>query len=421
MCSTVPRVGRPMVCMAALGTLAGIYDLNAIAVVLVHLEGLWHLSAAAVSLLAGAPLAGMVVGALGAGLLADRFGRRGLLVVDFAAFLVAAIFSALAPNYASLLGWRFVMGLGIGADFAIVFPYLAEELRPGERGKVMALVLWIGDLGQVLAYLTGSLFVDWGPDGFRLVLGFGAVLALATLISRRALPESRAWRNRRLPAVGAIVRRLRARRELRSFTGSGVLWFLHQTSGQGLTLYLPFLLARTWGVGASQSGTLALLTKLLSIAAGLLTVWLIDRWGRRPLQATGFLGRGAFLLGLAALLFSGARTGPLLSMALLAPALAFGAMGPDKTTVITTTERLPTEIRASGQGLAEVIGRLGGLAGVLLFGWLSALHLTDAGLATYALLAIAGGILTLRWLPETRGIPIAEEPGNPCVAHSLAP
>lgn len=393
---------RPVVWVAALGMLAGVYDLNAIAVVLVHLRHAWDLSAWEVSWLAAAPLAGMIFGALLAGLLADRFGRRWLLVADFASFLVAAIFSALAQDYLSLILWRLVMGVGIGADFAIVFPYLAEEIAPASRGAVMALVMWIGDLGQLLAYLIGGLLVDKGANGFRYVLGFGALLAVATLLSRRSLHESRAWQRHRLPTLSAIFHRLRQRREVRTFMASGTLWFLHQVSGQGLTLYLPLLLALSWGLSASTSGLLSLVIKLLSIGAGFMTIWLIDRWGRRPLQAMGFLGRGVFLLALALIFMLGAHTSPLLGMALLAPALAFGAMGPDKTTVITTSERLSTEVRASGQGLAEIIGRMGGLIGILVFGWLSAIHLTSMGLLVYAVVALLGGVLTLRWLPETR-------------------
>ncbi len=188
-------VPRSIIWIAALGVLAGVYDLNAIAVVLVHLQAIWRLSAMQVSLL-GAPLAGMVLGAPIAGLLADRHGRRWLLIADFGSFLVAAVFSALAPDYWSLLGWRFIIGLGIGADFALVFPYLAEEIPPARRGHGACPLdrrSW-----SAARILFGSVLVGRGPDGFRLVLAFGALLAVATLISRRSLPETRAWHSQHL-------------------------------------------------------------------------------------------------------------------------------------------------------------------------------------------------------------------------------
>lgn len=404
----------PAVWMAAIGLMAGSYDVTAISVALVRLQTLWHLTSGQLADLTAAPLVGSVIGAIVAGLLADRFGRRLLLIADFATFVVAALLAAASTGFGSLLLWRTVMGIGIGADFAVVFPYLVETIAPAQRGATMALVLWISDVGQVLAFGAGSLFVRFGVNGFRWVLVTGAVLGAITLVSRRALPETQPWLGRRLDSVRAIARRGLRLDALGKAGSSAALWFLHQVTGQGLTLFLPLIIAMMWSATASQSGVEAIVVKLLSLAGGMLTVFVIDRWGRRTLQWSGFLGRGLALLPLALIVLAGARVPFWIAGGLLTLALAFGAMGPDKTTVIATAERFPTGIRASGQGAAEMIGRLGGVSGVLLFGLLSGSHGLGLTLLVFSATALVGAGLTWLTLPETR--PTAAEMGQERVA-----
>ncbi len=400
----------PAAWMAAIGLVAGSYDVTAISVVLVHLRHLWHLTASQTANLTAAPLLGSVVGSIVAGALADRFGRRVLLLTDFATFVVAAVMAALAHGYWSLLIWRAIMGLGIGADFAVVFPYLVETLKPGHRGATMALVLWISDVGQVVAYGVGGLLVGTGPNGFRWVLLIGAAMGAVTLVSRRALPETEPWLKRRLGSVGRIAHRALRLDALKTAGSSAILWFLHQVTGQGLTLFLPLIIALLWSQDASQSGYEAILVKLLSLAGGFATIFVIDRWGRRPLQWAGFLGRGLALLPLGLLVLTGSHAPFWVAGILLSVALAFGAMGPDKTTVIATAERFSTGIRASGQGEAEMVGRLGGIFGVLLFGLLNGPHGLGWSLLAFSGVALLGALLTALTLPETKPRPGLMEP-----------
>lgn len=392
----------PAAWMAALGLMAGSYDVTAISVALVRLQTLWHLTLAQTADLTAAPLVGSVVGALVAGLLADRFGRRLLLLVDFATFVMAAVLAALSTGFGPMLVWRTVMGVGIGADFAVVFPYLVETIAPARRGATMALVLWINDIGQVIAFGAGSLFVRFGVNGFRWILVIGAILGAVTLVSRSALPETAPWLGGRLHSVRSIVHRGLRLDALSKAGSSALLWFLHQVTGQGLTLFLPLIIALMWSASASQSGIGSIVVKLLSLAGGLLTVFVIDRWGRRTLQWGGFLGRGLALLPLGLIVVAGVQVPFWLAGGLLAVALACGAMGPDKTTVIATAERFPTDIRASGQGAAEMIGRLGGVSGVLLFGLFPGRHGLGLTLLVFAGVALIGAALTWLTLPETR-------------------
>lgn len=387
--------------MAALGLMAASYDVTAVSVVLVHLKHIWGLTMGETANLTAAPLVGSVIGSLAAGLFADRFGRRLLLMIDFAAFVVAAGLAAVATGYDSLLIWRTVMGLGIGADFAVVFPYLLESVQPRKRGATMAFVLLINDVGQVLAYGAGSYLVSQGADGFRWVLAVGAALGAVVLVGRRSLPESEPWRKEGVRSFAGIGRQMLRLKELKTAGSSAILWFLHQVTGQGLTLFLPVIISLLWSETASQSGTSSILVKLLSLGAGVLTVYVIDAWGRRPLQLVGFLGRGLALLPLGLSIILGYRVPFWVAGTLLAVALAFGAMGPDKTTVITTSERFATPIRTTGQGESEMVGRLGGVFGVLLFGFFGGGTGLGETILVFSAVALLGALLTGLTLPET--------------------
>ncbi|MGC8487709.1 MAG: MFS transporter [Clostridia bacterium] len=400
-----PMVMTGAAWMAALGLLAASYDVTAISVVLVHLKHLWDLTSSQTANLTAAPLVGSVVGSLLAGLFADRFGRRLLLLLDFSTFVLAAVLAALSSGYGSLLLWRGVMGLGIGADFAVVFPYLAEAIPAARRGATMAFVLLINDIGQVIAYGAGALLVRTGPDGFRWVLVVGAVLGAGVLVARRALPESAPWQRAHLKSLMGIGRQVLRLDALKDAGSSAVCWFLHQVTGQGLTLFLPLIVSLLWVAGASESGAISIVVKSLSLAGGAATVLVIDRWGRRPLQLTGFLGRGIALLPLGLVLALGGRLPIAVAGVLLTVALAFGAMGPDKTTVITTAERFPTAVRSTGQGEAEMLGRVGGVAGVLLFGFFGAGRGLGWTITVFAVVALVGGLITWLTLPETKPSP----------------
>ncbi len=112
--------------IAGAGIFVGSYDLAAISVGFAPLKTQWHLSSAVITTLGTATLVGMLVGSLATGFVADRFGRRRLIVVDFTLFVAGTTLAALAPDFAVLVCGRLATGIAIGMDFAVVFPFVAE-------------------------------------------------------------------------------------------------------------------------------------------------------------------------------------------------------------------------------------------------------------------------------------------------------
>jgi MFS family permease len=375
------------------GVLVATYDLGALGSALVALRGQWHLSAGDSSLLGVLTLSGMLIAALGAGALSDRFGRRHLLSVDFVLFVVAELASAAAPGAGVEAVARFFVGVAIGAEYAVAFPYLAE-LLPGHRAsRSMAWILWAANFGMLVAYGLGALLVPAFADGWRVLLGLGALGAVPLVALRSRIPESEPWQRSEHHDLGEALRRAWRPEARRSLVASAGSWFAYQAGDQGLSLFLPLLLVGVLGTKGAGLGA-SVGVKAVTIPAALMTVALIARLGTTRLQLIGFVGRALGLLGAATALALRAPIGVVLAS--LVVAFFFGAGGPDKTTVIHPALAGETSTRGTGQGLSEAAGRAGGLAGIAAWGLLVPLGGDAAGLAFYGVLAVVGGALT--WL-----------------------
>ncbi|PWI57824.1 MFS transporter [Sulfoacidibacillus thermotolerans] len=410
---------RLMILLTAWGILVGTYDLGSISISLPKLIVLWHLSGWQQSLLGSSSLLGMIIGSLGAGILADRFGRRSVLVFDFATFVVAEAISAVAPNITIFIAARFIVGVGIGADFATAFPYLSEMLSETTRGRIMAAVMWAANFGMLGAYGVGAFCLLLGANGWRYTLALGALFALPLLYFRSALPESPLWLRGHVATFTELKTTWGHLRMRRMIAINGVNWFLYQISDQGLSLFLPTFLVGQLGASVARDVAASLMVKTVTIPAALLTIFLIDRKGRRPLQIWGFLGRALGLFTLAALTFSTAEDNKFCVILALIATYAFGALGPDKTTVIVPAEQFPTEMRASGQGITEAIGRIGGVVGVMGYALLSTSLGVSAGLLLFAMAAFTGFIVTLYTTRETNQQPVAFLQDSDCISTNL--
>jgi putative MFS transporter len=381
--------------IAGAGILVGSYDLGAISVAFDPLKTQWHLSSAVVTTLGTATLVGMLVGSLVTGMLADRFGRRRLIIADFALFVVGTAAAALAPDFVVLACARLATGLAIGMDFAVVFPFVAETAPLAKRGRSMAWIMWAANFGTLGAYGIGALFLHLDPtSGWRLALGLGTVLAFPVLALRGQIAESSGWDVARLPSLSAIARATADHTRRGRLGAASAATFLYQVGDQGLGLVLPLLLATVLSTSAASGAASATAVKVVTIPAATLTVVLIERAGRRRLQVAGFVGRGAAFLVLGVLLVAFAHVSGLLVGALLATGYFFGAAGPDKTTVIMPAEAFPTPVRSTSQGVSQASGRLGGMLGVTLYGVLAAAWGPGAGMLLFAGTALAGAMVS---------------------------
>ncbi|MCY0898289.1 MAG: MFS transporter [Firmicutes bacterium] len=389
--------------LAGAGIFLSAYDMGIMAIALVSIKRDWALAAWQLSLVASVTSIGMIVGSVTGGVLADRYGRRALLMGDYVTFIGAAALSAMSPSIWWLLGARLLVGIGVGADYAISFTYLAEVIPRPVRGRVMAWAMWFANFGMVIAYFVGSVLLSTSSTmAWRWMLATGVVLAIPLVLARTWVKESPLWlrERHRLDHAGGFSG-MRRPGVWRTLSVSQLSYFFYQITDQGLGMFLPMVLVALWGHSLATAAWSSVAVKAVTIPSALLTVWLIDRWGRRPLQIFGFLGRALSLAILALLFWRTPHVPVVVLAALMGLVYVFGPAGPDKTVVIAPAEQFSTRVRGTGEGLSEMAGRIGGVVGIVGYGMLAAVGGVALGLGFFAAACVLGTVVSLA-MPETR-------------------
>lgn len=136
-----------------------------------------------------AVLVGAILGAAVIGPMSDRFGRKKLLLLSSIIFLVGAVWSGLAPDFAHLVASRIVLGLAVGGASSLIPTYLSEMAPADKRGGVASLFQMMIMTGILVAYISNYLLQDF-TFGWRIMLALAALPALALFFGGLVFPES---------------------------------------------------------------------------------------------------------------------------------------------------------------------------------------------------------------------------------------
>ena len=397
-----PGSNRIALIASSLSIFVASYNIATISVSLDDLKKYLNLGGVELTFLASAVLIGAVIGALFSGVLSDRFGRIGVLTLDLITFIVAGTLSSISTSYLELMMFRALVGMGVGIDYVVVFAYIAE-IHTMQRGRnsSMTLMMFFANFGILIAYAIGALLLTDKSTGWRYVFLSGAIIAVPSIILRLKLSESESWIKERLGSTRRILGSFFSRKHRKKIFKYSVPWFLYQIGDQSLTLYLPFILV-SYSLSSFSSGALgSVFVKLFTIPASFLTFIIINRVGKGFLQTLGFFVRSLFLAIVGIVFYFSIHISGDLIIFILGTAFFFGALGPDKTTVMNPVDNYPTEIRATGQGMNEAMGRIGGLVGVIGFGLFSIL---GAGYGMWFLSAtcFAGFVFTAVFIGSKR-------------------
>ncbi|UOT01346.1 MFS transporter [Rhodococcus opacus] len=410
---SAPVVG---LCLMAL-VLEG-YDLLMFGTVVPSLLGYapWNLDATDVGMLGSLVGVGMLVGALLAAAVADRWGRRRTLLAAVVVFSAAMGVCAIAPTPAVFGIGRVVVGLGAGVLMPTAAATLIEFAAPGARARSVALGFVGTSIGGILA---GVLSLWLVPEyGFRAMFLAGMVPALMFLpVMLRYLPESPAYLASRgqHDAATAIAHRYHLglpadlnsisgpdptatpERGLRALFGTertlATLLFWAMTLVCllvlfGVATWLPALMKSAgYPLGAALSFLLAL--NVGGAAGALIGATLADRYGIKPVTVAFFLSAALSLLAIA--------TAPPLAVIYLLVMLA--GLGTTGTQILLNTyigTYYPASCRATGLGMALGVGRIGAIIGPTYGGLFVALGAdTTWQLFAFALPAVVGAVVTL--------------------------
>lgn len=371
-------------------------DVGIISFIVTALAAEWKLGAQQIGLLTAINSIGMAVGAAVAGSLADRYGRRAVLLWTLLIFCAANGLSAMAGGFFILCVLRFLAGFGLGGELPVASTLVSESVAPKERGRAVVLLESFWAVGWILAALIAYFVI---PDyGWRTAFVIGALPALYALYLRRAIQDSPRFaeqRGRRLP-LGERVRAVWSSGHRRSTVTLWILWFTVVFSYYGMFLWLPTVMVLK-GFTLVKSFQYVLIMTLAQLPGYFTAAYLIERYGRKFVLVTYLL-----LTAASAVWFGTAVSeGSLITAGILLSFFNLGAWG---AMYAYTPELYPTGVRSTGVGLAASFGRIGGVIGPYLVGMLVARHTALSSIFIVFFVAIViGAAAVLFWGKETKG------------------
>ncbi|MCI2237507.1 MFS transporter [Paenibacillus sp. TRM 82003] len=418
------RRHRRLLVGSGIGWALDAFDVGLVAYVLLALRVQWELGDAERSWIASIGFAGMAVGASLGGLLADRIGRRQVFALTLLVYGIASGASALSWSLGALLVFRFLVGLGLGAELPVASTLVSEFAPRRIRGRVVVMLEAFWAVGWTAAALVGFLLVPASDDGWRWALVLGAVPALYAIVVRRGLPESVRFlmskgrhaeaeqvvrqfeesagvryspgplaQEAPAGAVAAAAPGVWSRGLRRRTTGLWLVWFFVNFSYYGAFTWIPSLLFED-GFTVVRSLEFTLIITLGQLPGYAVSAWLVEAWGRRRTLSVFLVGSAA-----AALLYSAADSDPaILTAGILLSFFNLGAWG---ALYALTPEVYPTLVRGRGAGSAAGFGRIASILAPL-----SVPPLLGAGgtAAVFVVFGVAFAVAAAAsWLlPETR-------------------
>ena len=368
------------------------------------LEPFWH------GLVMAGALMGTVFGALAAGRMCDRLGRRLTLIWMGVLFFVSAAGCALTPGGKTLgphvLGWmRFIGGIGTGGVSVAVPMYIAEIAPPEKRGRLVLVNQFCIVLGIVVSYVSNYCVALWLPAGpgavWRVMLGVECLPCVMYLAALARVPESP--HQARVDESAPLF----TRRNLRPILLCFVVAFFSQLSGvNAVNFYSPRIFGMIFGEGkvlASLAGTIGV--GVVNLVFTVAAFFLIDRFGRRPLLISGCAAMAA-MHGLVAWQISlGAGCTPWLALLGVYGFIASVAFSASAVIWVFISEIFPPDVRAKGQSFGGMVHWIM----CMLVTWLFPVAVKHTGTYAFAFFA-AMMLIEMFWaifaMPETKGRPI---------------
>ncbi|WP_194777905.1 sugar porter family MFS transporter [Pararhodonellum marinum] len=428
--------------VAALGGLLFGYDTAVIAGAIGYLELKFGLSPAMVGWAASSAIWGCVVGAMVAGYLSDRFGRKKILLLTAILFAVSAIGSALPNSLTLFVMARFVGGLGVGAA-SMLSPLYISEIAPARiRGTLVSLYQLAIVLGINLVYFINMRIATlnseaWNIEyGWRYMLGSEMIPALIFLVLLFLVPESPRWliyKKREAEALD-ILERVNGRpkaldlvKEIKSVLSLEkgtigelfkpglrlALWvgvflaLFSQITGINAIIYFAPEIFKSVGFATESAFQQTMAIGLVNMVFTFVALWLIDKSGRKKLLLWGVGGMAVCLLGVGLCFYFDITQGPWLLIFILGFMACFSSsLGPIPWVIIS--EIFPTKSRGVAMSFCTVVLWLG----VVLITQLTPMLLNSIGGAfTFWLFMFNAMLLwlfTWRFIPETKGKTLEE-------------
>ena len=414
-----------IVLISGMGFFTDAYDLFIIGVVLKLLHSEWHISSFETAIVGATALVSAAIGSFVFGRVADVFGRKFIYGFEVLVLGAGAIASAFSPNIWWLVAFRFILGLGIGGDYPVSATIASEFAGKKTRGLMISSVFAMQGIGLIVGPLLAIALISAGVREdlvWRILLAAGALPPLAVFWARRHLKETPRFQQlsegksdalaekaKRSGFVAALKEAFGSDKKLvKWLLGTSLCWFFLDLAYYGNTISnQQFVTA----VSPKASETHDLFVSLLVFAFAafpgyLLSIYGMDRWGRKTIQMLGF---GMMALSFVGIAFLGdAKTILVPFVALYCLNYFFTEFGPNTTTFVLPAEIFPASVRTTSHGISATVGKIGAAVGTFSFPLLQA-HFGLPGPMWVAGISSAIGLgHTWALLPEPNGLDLEE-------------
>jgi putative MFS transporter len=357
---------------------------------------------------------GMLLGAFVFGRLADRIGRRPVLMCAVVIDACFGVASAFAPDFTWLLALRLLTGIGVGGTLPVDYTMMAEFLPSARRGRWLVMLESFWAIGTICLAVLALMAVSWGNDAWRVIFFVTGLPALVGVVLRFYVPESPMYLNRsgKSDAARKVLERVAkvngsstpipplqpevVERKPMSALFSAALrrrslslylaWGLISIAYYGVFVYLPVKLGSE-GFGFMRGQIFLIFLALVQLPGYALSAYGVERWGRKP-TLVGFL----LLSAVGCMLYSLGNDPKLVVGSTLL--LSFSLLGTWAALYAFTPEVYPTDLRASGMGTAGAVARFGGLFAPAIIAPVMASHFT-LSLVMLSAFLVAGAVAIL--------------------------
>ena len=395
-----------------------------------------------------ATLAGILIGALFLGGLADRFGRKPVFIGEMVLLLIGLLGASFSSSSELLIFWLFIMGLALGADYPTAHLVISESIPASIRGRLVLGAFSFQALGAVIGTAICAVVLSSKPElsTWRIFYLLPIIPVALVAWGRIFLPESSHWllSKGHLTKAEKQLRKLLNRqdisllqleiaeegvvkyksskfgdlfhgKQLKSTILASLPWFLQDISTYGIGIFTPIIIAAAFGAEAQEHNLSAVIHNDLLGAKGTalvdigflvgiaFAIWLSDKLGRIPLQIAGFIGCALGLLIAAAGNFNAANNLVLIGVGFFLFQFMTN-LGPNSQTYLIAGEVFPTKIRGVGAGFAAASGKVGAVITAFFFPALLSGFGADRLLPLLALTSLIGAWITWLYRVETKGV-----------------
>ncbi|KRK95779.1 transport protein [Companilactobacillus futsaii JCM 17355] len=337
-----------------------------------------------VGLVSSITTVGMIIGAILFGYLADKFGKKNIIIITLLLFSISNLALALTQNLPQFLLVRFITGIGLGGELPVATTIIADSFSGHRRSKMLILVDSFWAIGWILASLLAFLFMP--VYGWRPTVIITSIMALYTLVIRRHLPEQTNVKNEKLNLKVAFGQ-IWSKDFRRATICLSVLWFIIMFTYYGMFLWLPSVLIKR-GFSVVHSFKYTLLMSFAQLPGYFLAAYLMGKLSRKKVLAIYLTGTiiGAFMFATAQSEFLVVFSSCVLSFFTLG---AWGIM------IALTPTQYPLETRGVGIGFTQSIGRIGATIGPYLIGFSLGLGISVSTVFFYFVVGLVIGIIVL--------------------------